>query len=89
MDQSPADNPKSRLAAGDYILAIDGKEIGPDATFDALLNRKAGKKVTLLVNRLPVVSPQHEGEVHASHGRNRVVWKLGERLGDLLHDRVF
>jgi tricorn protease len=51
--ESPADNPKSRLQAGDYILAIDGQEIGKDGTFDALLNRKAGKKVVLLVNHLP------------------------------------
>lgn len=51
--QSPADNPKCRLKVGDYILALDGQEIGKDGTLDALLNRKAGKKVVLLVNDRP------------------------------------
>ena len=43
----------------------------------------------ILINRLPVVSPQHDREVHAGHGRNWIVGKLGERLVDVLHDRVF
>lgn len=61
--ESPADNPKSRLQAGDYILAIDGQEIGKDSTFDALLNRKAGKKVVLLVNHSPTRLGAHEVDI--------------------------
>jgi tricorn protease len=59
--ESPADNAKSRLKVGEYILAVDGQEVGKDGTFEALLNRKAGKKVVLLVNSSP--SPAGAREV--------------------------
>jgi tricorn protease len=38
---------------GDYILAIDGKEVSKENTFDRLLNRRDGKKVVLTVNDKP------------------------------------
>jgi len=50
---SPADNKWSKVNVGDYVLAVDGKEVGKDGNFDELLNRKAGRKVVLTVNDKP------------------------------------
>ncbi len=54
MKRSPTDRPESRLAPGDLILEIDGKAIQPGADYDRALEDKAGRTVTLTVNRMPV-----------------------------------
>ena len=51
--KSPADNRYSKIKPGEYILAINGVDISADNTFDKLLDRQSGKKVTLLVNDKP------------------------------------
>jgi tricorn protease len=53
VSNSPADNKWSKVNVGEYILAVDGQELGKEATFDDLLNRKAGRKVVLTVNDKP------------------------------------
>ena len=53
LPHSPADSKWSKLSPGDYILAIDGQALDNEHTFDALLDRKAGKKVVLTVNDKP------------------------------------
>lgn len=50
---SPADSRWSKLNVGEYLLAVDGRELGKDVTLAELLNRKDGKKVTLTVNTQP------------------------------------
>jgi tricorn protease len=50
---SPADSRWSKLNVGDYILAIDERDLSSEWTFDRLLDRKANKKVTLLVSETP------------------------------------
>jgi tricorn protease len=52
---SPADTSWSKLNPGDYVLAIDGKELGKDGTMAELLNRKDGRKVVLTVNSTPTL----------------------------------
>jgi tricorn protease len=49
-DGSPADNKWSKINPGDFIVAVDGQELGKERTLDELLDRKAGKKVVLTVN---------------------------------------
>lgn len=51
--KSPAASKWSKVNVGEYILAIDGKELTPETTFDQLLNRREGKKVVLTVNSKP------------------------------------
>lgn len=47
---SCASNPASKLEFGDRLVAVDGDEIGPKL-LPTLLNKKAGKKVVLTVDR--------------------------------------
>lgn len=51
--RSPADNKWTRLNPGDYILAVNGQDLDGEHTLDALLDRKAGRKVVLTVNTRP------------------------------------
>lgn len=58
---SPADNKWSKLNPGEYILAVDGQEIGKEGnTFDLLLDRKVGRKVVLRVNTVPSMDGSRE-----------------------------
>jgi tricorn protease len=50
VEGSPASSRWNKLNVGEYVLAVDGKELGKDRTFDELMDRKAGKKVVLTVN---------------------------------------
>jgi tricorn protease len=45
----PLDREGRRVAPGEVILAIDGREIGAGADYHALLNHKVGKEVDLTV----------------------------------------
>ncbi|HEY0868278.1 MAG TPA: S41 family peptidase, partial [Fimbriimonas sp.] len=49
--QSPASDPQSQLLVGDRILSVDGVEPGPRSPIASLLNKKAGRKVALVVDR--------------------------------------
>lgn len=48
---SAASLPQSQLIEGDRIVSVDGVKPGPSVPIASLLNRKAGKKVQLLVER--------------------------------------
>ncbi len=50
----PCDAPHSRVFPGDYILSIDGKPVVMTETYYDLLQDKAGKHLTLVVNNKPV-----------------------------------
>jgi tricorn protease len=52
---SPADLKWTKINPGEYILAVDGQELGKEVTFAQLLDRKAGKKVVLTVNTQPTM----------------------------------
>ncbi len=54
MPGSPAASPASRVQAGDYVLAIDGKEVQNNELYYQALQNKDGKQVTLTVNSKPV-----------------------------------
>lgn len=71
---SPADNKWSKISPGEYLVAVDGQELGRELTLDDLLDRKAGKKVILSVNSRPVLD-----------GARQVAIKpITERAGDEL-----
>lgn len=53
--ESPADSKWSKVNVGEYIVAVDGQELGKGRTLDELLNRKAGRKVVLTVNSRPAM----------------------------------
>jgi Tol biopolymer transport system component/C-terminal processing protease CtpA/Prc len=53
MPNSPADREESRLKPGEYILAVDGKEVTFGESFYETLNDKVGKRIALLVNDKP------------------------------------
>jgi tricorn protease len=59
--QSPADDPHSKLNAGEYIIQIDDTPLSGDTNFYSALSHKEGKKVRLLVNNEP--SPENAREV--------------------------
>jgi tricorn protease len=50
---SPAGQKASRLNVGEYLLAVDGEELGKNRTLSQMLEGKAGRKVVLLVNIVP------------------------------------
>ncbi len=52
----PADKAKSRVFPGDYILSIDGKSVVMTEKYYELLQDKAGKPLTLVVNNKPVAA---------------------------------
>ena len=58
--RSPAASKWSKVNVGEYILKIDGKELGKDGGFDELLNRKADRKVVLTVNDKPSLDGAHD-----------------------------
>lgn len=47
----PAAHPDSRLQPGDVLRKVDGREIGRETTLAAALDRKAGRRVTLTLDR--------------------------------------
>ena len=53
MPKGPADLPTTRLAAGDYILALNGTEVTLNEAYYEAMQDKAGKVVDLLVNSRP------------------------------------
>lgn len=57
---SPAASKWSKVSVGEYVLAVDGQELGKDITFDQLLDRKAGKKLVLTVNSQPTLDGAHQ-----------------------------
>ena len=54
---------------GDYLLAIDGKDLGPEDEPYRLLAGKADRAVTLLVSKLP--EPDRRPRGHGAHPRRR------------------
>jgi tricorn protease len=52
--RSPLTEPGTRVAEGEYLLAIDGKDLGPADEPYRLLAGKADALVTLLVGKTPV-----------------------------------
>lgn len=53
MPQGPADREESRLKPGEFILAVDGKDVTWTEEFYRSLNDKVGKRIALLVNDKP------------------------------------
>jgi len=47
--QAPLSGPGLQVAAGDYVLAVDGEPVTADRNFHAYFDRKAGKQVVLRV----------------------------------------
>lgn len=54
MPKGPADKLKTRVAPGEYILSIEGKEVSLTEDFYTLLQDKAGKTLEVTVNTKPV-----------------------------------
>ena len=61
--RSPLTEPGVRVAAGDYILAVDGQTTKGVDNFYRLLENKAKRVVTLLVNGSPAIAGAHEERV--------------------------
>ncbi len=61
--RSPLTEPGVRVAAGDYILAVDGQTTKGVDNFYRLLENKAKRVVTLLVNGSPATAGAHEERV--------------------------
>jgi tricorn protease len=51
---APGFYPQTHIAPGEYLLAVDGVDVGPDENFYKTINNKQGRPVTLLVNSRPV-----------------------------------
>ncbi|NLC58849.1 MAG: hypothetical protein GX774_18600, partial [Armatimonadetes bacterium] len=77
---SPGSYPKTRLTPGEYVLAINGKEVRLDEHLWQTLNYLEGKDLELLVNANPVKEGARKvtykalswGEWSAIHYRNRI-----------------
>ena len=52
-DESPASFAKTRIKPGEYVMAINGKDIRLDQNLWKLLNEQTGREVTLTVNSAP------------------------------------
>ncbi|HXO19128.1 MAG TPA: PDZ domain-containing protein [Thermoanaerobaculia bacterium] len=62
--RSPLTEPGVHVAAGDFILAIDGQTTKGVDNFYRLLENKADRVVTLLVNGKPTTKGAYEERVH-------------------------
>jgi len=60
MPDSPADKPGSKLEIGEYVMSIDGEEIGNTERAHDLLNGRAGERVKLMVNSEPTLEGARE-----------------------------
>lgn len=69
----PLDREGARVAAGDVILAIDGREIAPGENYYAWLDHKAGKEVDLTIARGGSGDPERITVEPAGGGR---IWDL-------------
>lgn len=94
--RSPASAVGVELAAGDYVLAIDGQELQPDVDPYKLLRGKLGRTVELRTNarptpdgarvvRLQPIADEEKLHYHAwvEHNRARVAERSGGTLGYL------
>jgi tricorn protease len=94
MYRSPATAVGVGLAAGDYLLAIDGEELQPDVSPYKLLRGKRGRTQRLLVNDKPQPDGARVVEVQGidseeklfylewvAHNRARVAEASGGKLG--------
>jgi tricorn protease len=73
--EGPADKDYVKLAVGDYLLAIDGKEVRAGDDYFGILNHPLNKKVVLTVNDKP--SPEGSRNVrieHISSGEHADLW---------------
>ncbi|HZF07325.1 MAG TPA: PDZ domain-containing protein [Thermoanaerobaculia bacterium] len=61
--RSPLTEPGVKVAAGDYVLAVDGQSTQGVDNFYRLLENKAKRVVTLLVNSSPKTAGAHEERV--------------------------
>ena len=80
---SPADHPSSKLKVGDRILSVDGAEPGAKNPLAALLNKKAGKKVILRIERAGAplevtIKPASVGSQRELNYQNWVAWERQE-----------
>jgi tricorn protease len=92
--RSPATAVGVRLAAGDWLLAIDGVELTPETNPYALFRGKAGRAVSLTVNRRPTfedsrvvtiepIATEQDLRYHewVEDNRRRTTERSGGRLG--------
>ena len=80
--RAPLTEPGVEVDQGDYILAVDGRELGPQENIFALFENTSGRQVTLTVNSEPTMSGSREVTVvptgSESSLRNRD-WVEGNR----------
>jgi len=72
MPKGPADRDESRLKPGEYILAVDGKDVTFDESFYKVLSDRVGKRVALLVSSTPPASPLAKGGIGGVEGARTV-----------------
>ncbi len=80
--RAPLTEPGVEVNQGDYILAVDGRDLGPQENIFELFENTSGKQVTLTVNSEPTMSGSREVTVvptgSESSLRNRD-WVEGNR----------
>ncbi len=54
---SPAANPETQIKVGEYLIAVNGRELNTATILDDVMSRTTGRKTVLLVN----VKPSREG----------------------------
>jgi tricorn protease len=92
----PCDQPEARIEPGEYILAIDGEEVGNTERVHDLLAGKAGERVKLMVNAEPTMEGAREVSIKPfSSGALSGLWydlwveENLERVLQLSDDRVY
>lgn len=94
--RSPMSAVGIQVAEGEYLLALDGQELGPQQDPYAMLRGKLGQRITLTVNSQPLMDGARrvtidpiadEQKLHynhfVQHNRARVAQLSGGRLGYL------
>ncbi|MFN8220301.1 MAG: S41 family peptidase [Fimbriimonadales bacterium] len=79
-DRTPGSYAKTRLGAGEYVVAVNGVDVNPDENLSKLLNEQAGRDLTLLVNKTPSRTGAREvkyralgnGEIGGIEYRNQI-----------------
>lgn len=75
LDTGPCDQPNTRIEPGEYLLAIDGEEVGNAERVHELLTAKADKRVKLTVNAEPTLDGAREISVKPfSSGALNALW---------------
>ena len=87
-ERSPLDEPGCRVKAGDYLIAIDGQEVGVDHEIYEYLQNRANQVVRLTVNSQPTATGARTCRVRTIGSENAIRYREWVEANRAYVDRV-